>query len=109
MLLMCHRTSRFVAVNLYSYCIIGLFSWAAPAVAGQGAGNPAGITGMVTDNSGAYPWRDGHGDRSRAAGPFGHERLRRAGRVPPVAAADRRLRRCSRAPGFRKSGGTTFG
>ena len=28
-------------------------SWAAPAMAGQGAGNPAGISGVVTDNTGA--------------------------------------------------------
>jgi hypothetical protein len=33
--------------------VIGVLSWAAPVMAGQGAANPAGITGVVTDSSGA--------------------------------------------------------
>ena len=42
-----------------STLIVGLFVWTSlcalpvPAMAGQGAANPAGITGVVTDNSGA--------------------------------------------------------
>ena len=51
MLLMCVRKARFVGV-LYFICFINLLPWAAPAMAGQGAANPAGITGVVTDNSG---------------------------------------------------------
>ena len=34
------------------FLVVGLVLLAAPAMAGQGAGNPAGITGVVTDSSG---------------------------------------------------------
>jgi outer membrane receptor protein involved in Fe transport len=49
MILMCSRKARLVGV----LCFISLLPLAAPAMAGQGAANPAGITGLVTDNSGA--------------------------------------------------------
>jgi outer membrane receptor protein involved in Fe transport len=52
MLFMCGRTARFVGVLLY-VSLISLIPWAAPAMAGQGAANPAGITGVITDNTGA--------------------------------------------------------
>src|SRR5947208_16715096 len=35
------------------FLVVGLVLLAAPATAGQGGGNPAGITGVVTDSSGA--------------------------------------------------------
>src|SRR6187549_2292481 len=41
------------AFLLGTVCSIGLLSLAEPATAGQGAGNPAGISGVVTDNTGA--------------------------------------------------------
>jgi outer membrane receptor protein involved in Fe transport len=49
MLLMCGRKTLYFGL----VGIIGLLMWAVPATAGQGAGNPAGISGVVTDNSGA--------------------------------------------------------
>ena len=53
MLSMCNRTARFVGVLFILTGMTGLLPWATTAVAGQGAGNPAGIAGVVTDNSGA--------------------------------------------------------
>src|SRR5439155_18963827 len=47
MILRCSRKARLVGV----LCFISLLPLAAPAMAGQGAANPAGITGLVTDNS----------------------------------------------------------
>src|SRR5215210_1654002 len=35
------------------FVLVGLLAPTVPATAGQGAGNPAGISGVVTDNSGA--------------------------------------------------------
>jgi hypothetical protein len=45
--------SRFCALIVGAVGAIGLLSWAAPVIAGQGAANPSGIAGVVTDNSGA--------------------------------------------------------
>ena len=53
MLSMCNRTARFVGVLCILTGITGLLPWATPVAAGQGAGNPAGISGVITDNSGA--------------------------------------------------------
>ena len=53
MLSMCNRTARCVGVLFILTGLTGLLPWATTAVAGQGAGNPAGIAGVVTDNSGA--------------------------------------------------------
>ena len=58
---------------------------------GQGGANPAGITGVVTDNTGAVL----PGVTVTATSPapqvtFGHQCLERAGRVP-IAASDRSL------------------
>src|SRR4029077_5958887 len=41
------------ATTMVSFLVVGLALLSAPAMAGQGAGNPAGITGVVTDTSGA--------------------------------------------------------
>ena len=35
------------------FMFLSLLALAVPATAGQGAGNPAGISGVVTDNTGA--------------------------------------------------------
>ena len=43
----------FSALVIGALCLIIPLAWAAPAIAGQGAANPAGITGVVTDNTGA--------------------------------------------------------
>jgi len=49
MLLQCRPQARRVGV----LCVVSLVLWARPTTAGQGAGNPAGIAGVVTDNTGA--------------------------------------------------------
>jgi len=48
----CARTG-FSALIVGSFLLMSLFALAVPATAGQGAGNPAGISGVVTDNTGA--------------------------------------------------------
>ncbi len=48
-----HARQQFVALNIVLLSFLSLFPLAAPAMAGQGAANPAGITGVVTDNTGA--------------------------------------------------------
>jgi len=53
-MLMCrHARPQFPASNIVLLSFLGLFPLAVPAMAGQGAANPAGITGVVTDNTGA--------------------------------------------------------
>jgi len=75
------------------------FCWQCPAMAGQGAGTAAGITGVVADNSGAVlPGGDCHGYQSRrwqvpSVTSVSDDR----GEVPPVAVADWRLQRSLRA------------
>ena len=49
MLSMRGRNARVVGLL---WCVVLLPLAAAPATAGQGAANPAGITGVVTDNTG---------------------------------------------------------
>jgi len=49
MVLTCSREARLVGV----LCFVALLPLAAPAMAGQGAANPASIIGVVTDNTGA--------------------------------------------------------
>jgi len=44
---------QFPALKIISFSFLSLFPLAAPALAGQGAANPAGIIGVVTDNTGA--------------------------------------------------------
>src|SRR5688572_19323485 len=53
-MLMCrHVPTQSGALHLVLLSFLSLLPLAAPAMAGQGAGNPAGITGVVTDNTGA--------------------------------------------------------
>ena len=110
MLLMCGRRARFVGVVSFLF-LVSLLPLAAPAMAGQGAANPAGITGVVTDNTGRHPARrDGHGDQSRVAGAFGD-------RVSRTSGASTACRRCrlastpssSSCPAFRTSGARACG
>jgi hypothetical protein len=53
MLMWKRNVRRSTALIVSVLGLIGLFALAVPATAGQGAGNPAGISGVVTDNSGA--------------------------------------------------------
>ena len=51
-MLMCrHARPQFPASNIVLLSFLSLFPLAAPAMAGQGAANPAGIAGIVTDNT----------------------------------------------------------
>ena len=49
-----HRRRQTAATMvMVCFLVVSLVLLAAPGIAGQGAGNPAGITGVVTDTSGA--------------------------------------------------------
>jgi hypothetical protein len=48
-----HARRQFPALHIVVLGFLSLFPLAAPAIAGQGAANPAGIIGVVTDNTGA--------------------------------------------------------
>jgi len=49
MFVMVRREARLIAV----LCLVGLTLWTAPATAGQGGANTAGIIGVIMDNTGA--------------------------------------------------------
>jgi Carboxypeptidase regulatory-like domain len=53
MLICRHARTNLPALGIAVFSFLFLFSLPAPAIAGQGAANPAGIIGVVTDNTGA--------------------------------------------------------
>ena len=52
-MIFCHRRQAAAIALMVCFLVVSLVLLAAPATAGQGGGNPAGITGVVTDTSGA--------------------------------------------------------